>query len=157
MFGFGNKDGEEKKKSNIPSSTMLTIRAIIGGYLVYLAYDLFTTRDGNISFPLLVLICIVFAVVGGAACIHGVYCLYKGIYDGGKNDPNKEPEIVDVTANDAGYMDVSETEAIVETDAEAETDAVAETGNRPTPKASPDSKFPDIKALMKNVDEGEDE
>lgn len=69
----------------------LILRLVMGGYLVYLAYDLFQTCQGEGIF---IAAAVLFALAGGALFIHSLLTLVRsGIF---QNTPptehGKEPE-----------------------------------------------------------------
>ncbi len=74
----------EEKKSAYPTQTILTIRAIVGGYVMYLAYQIIMS-DGEIS-PWMWAAIAVFIVAGSALVITSVKHFICGEYEGGKKD-----------------------------------------------------------------------
>lgn len=83
--GFGS--GNEKQERKMPTSAMLFLRLAIGGYLLYLAYQLFVDRaTGSIALPVLIPILIVFTVAGLIIVVISLGDLTKGRYQGGHGE-----------------------------------------------------------------------
>ena len=79
-----NNDNAEKEKKNYPTQMALTIRAIVGGYLVYLAYQLITSESETT--PLIWAAIAVFIIAGAGLVIMSVKHYIAGEYEGGKKD-----------------------------------------------------------------------
>ena len=60
-----------------PPQFSLLLRLLGGGYLVYLAYDLFKTSEGKMQF---IAAAVLFALVGGALFLHSLLTLVKSDY-----------------------------------------------------------------------------
>ena len=60
-----------------PPQASLLLRLLGGGYLVYLAYDLFKTSEGKMQF---IAAAVLFALVGGALFLHSLLSLVKSDY-----------------------------------------------------------------------------
>lgn len=60
-----------------PPQASLLLRLLGGGYLVYLAYDLFKTSEGKMQF---IAAAVLFALVGGALFLHSLLTLVKSDY-----------------------------------------------------------------------------
>ena len=72
-----------RRNSRFPTKIMLLIRVAIGGYLLYLCYSLYQTRDaGSISPALLAIILAVFVICAIAVIAHSAYLFMNGMYDG---------------------------------------------------------------------------
>ena len=56
----------EEEQNNYPSQTVLTIRAIVGGYVMYLAYQIITSDSEKTP---LIWAAVVFFIIAGAALI----------------------------------------------------------------------------------------
>ena len=67
-----------------PTQALLAIRALVGGYVLYLAYGLFTSKDELT--PLMWGAAIVFIVAGVALIVLSVKRFICGEYEGGKKD-----------------------------------------------------------------------
>lgn len=78
---------EETTKSPYPTQVVLSIRAIVGGYLVYLAYQIITSGN-EINIPMWIAVGI-FIVAGAALVIMSVKHFICGEYEGGKKDENR--------------------------------------------------------------------
>lgn len=74
-----------KKQQPTPPQGSLLLRLLGGGYLVYLAYDLF--RSGERKAAILIAAG-VFALVGGALFLHSLVTLVKSDYF--RNSPAEE-------------------------------------------------------------------
>lgn len=89
--------GEEKKKEwkYYPTRFTLGLRAMIGGYLVYTAYQLFQsiTHDaqGREKYFLAAFM-VGFALIGLGLLAYSIYNLKKGRYEGGPADDNERSE-----------------------------------------------------------------
>ncbi len=75
---------EEVKKNNYPTQVVLTIRTIVGAYVIYLAYQIITS--GSEITPLLWVAVAVFIVAGVGLVIMSVKHFICGEYEGGKKD-----------------------------------------------------------------------
>ena len=65
----------------------LVLRPLCGGYLIYLAYDLFKTSQGKVQF---LAAAGIFGLVGGALFLHSLLTLVKSDYF--RNPPPKDEE-----------------------------------------------------------------
>ncbi|MBR4168285.1 MAG: hypothetical protein IKR47_00985 [Lachnospiraceae bacterium] len=91
-----------RRNSRFPTKIMLLIRVAIGGYLLYLCYSLYQTRDaGSISPALLAIILAVFVICAIAVIAHSAYLFMNGMYEGGSAD-------IEVEDADADGADVSD-------------------------------------------------
>ena len=70
-----------------PPQFSLLLRLLGGGYLVYLAYDLFKTSEGKWQF---IAAAAVFGLVGGALFVHSLLTLVRSDYF--RNPPPKDEE-----------------------------------------------------------------
>lgn len=77
------------KKNNRRVSTvpMLMMRIVVGAYLLYLAYQVFTLSDTEINRTLLICFSVLFLVGGVISAFMGLKDLIKGVYVGGPMDP----------------------------------------------------------------------
>ncbi len=75
---------ELQKANNYPTQVVLTIRAIVGGYVFYLAYQIITS-DSEVT-PLMWAAVILFFVAGAGLVIMSVKHFICGEYEGGKKD-----------------------------------------------------------------------
>lgn len=102
-------DNKDKKKKYLPNQSMLAIKAVLGGYLVYLAYDVMSTEILTGPRLGITLFCILFVIAGIVLVITTVRSFIKGEYIGGKADftedeyekENNQP-IIDDDANNNG-------------------------------------------------------
>lgn len=87
-------DNENKKSTKIVfTQGQLVMRMIVGGYLDYLAYDLFKQRAASSMKPVVMWIFIVFFTVIGTYFLGKALYLYIiGAYKGGKLDPGEDEE-----------------------------------------------------------------
>lgn len=74
----------ERPHPNYPTQTVLTIRAIVGAYVLYLAYQIITSGD-VISIPMWIGVA-VFLIAGTGLVAISVKHLICGEYEGGKKD-----------------------------------------------------------------------
>ena len=80
-----NSDTKESKGGkSYPTQTLLAIRALVGGYVLYLAYGLFTSKDELT--PLMWGAAILFIVAGVALVVLSIKHFVCGEYEGGKRD-----------------------------------------------------------------------
>ena len=80
----------EEKKNNFPTQAVLTIRAIVGGYVIYLAYQIITSGN-EISAWMWAAIAL-FIVAGTGLVVTSVKHFICGEYEGGKcckGEPSK--------------------------------------------------------------------
>lgn len=75
---------EPEKKTNYPTQAVLTIRAIVGGYVLYLAYQIITS-DSKVTVPMWLAVGL-FIVAGSGLVIMSVKHFICGEYEGGKKD-----------------------------------------------------------------------
>lgn len=75
---------EPEKKTNYPTQMALTIRAIVGGYVVYLAYQIITSKNA-LTVPMWIAAG-VFIVAGIGLVILSIKHYICGEYEGGKKD-----------------------------------------------------------------------
>ena len=80
------EEKNDKNNKNYPSQTVLTIRAIVGGYVIYLAYQIITSKSETT--PLMWAAIVLFIVAGSALVIMSVKHFICGEYEGGKKDEN---------------------------------------------------------------------
>ncbi len=91
-----------RRNSRFPTKIMLLIRVAVGGYLLYLCYSLYQTRDaGSISPALLAIILAVFVICAIAVIAHSAYLFMNGMYEGGSADI----EVEDADADGADGSD----------------------------------------------------
>ena len=79
-----------KKQQYLQSQSMLIIKAFLGGYLLYLAYDVISTEVLMETRMGIVLLCILFVVAGIVLVVMSVRSLIRGEYIGGKEDLTEE-------------------------------------------------------------------
>lgn len=80
------------QSSQKPPQFSLLLRLLGGGYLVYLAYDLFKNGQGN---WFVYAAAAVFALVGGALFIHSLLTLVKSDYFRNSPPPQDEKKTED--------------------------------------------------------------
>ncbi|HOO28289.1 MAG TPA: hypothetical protein PLU43_07475 [Lachnospiraceae bacterium] len=83
-----------KKKRNRVPTQMNYLRIVVGGYLVYLAYDIFRLRDTQASdYWLMMLFVLLFTIFGGVIVIFSLkHLIKKEYYDPNNMDIEDEPE-----------------------------------------------------------------
>ncbi len=112
----------KRNGSKLPTKGMLTIRVVVGGYLMYLAYSLFT--DSGSSMPRWQIVAFsAFFVIAGAAIIGlTAYLYFNGMYEGGKWDvPEEEDESSD---DSASVVDTEAVEVVSEEEKASEEERV---------------------------------
>ena len=77
---------EDEKKKTYPTQTVLTIRAIVGAYVFYLAYQIATSEDAK-SIPMWIVV-VLFFIAGAGLVIMSVKHFIRGEYEG-KNDEKR--------------------------------------------------------------------
>ena len=80
---FANSERISMEKNQ----TRIFLRLLGGGYLVYLAYDLIKSSEGQAKF---IVIAILFGLVGGALFLHSLLTLVKSDYF--RNTPEDDPK-----------------------------------------------------------------
>ena len=75
---------EPKKNNNYPTQMALTIRGIVGAYVIYLAYQLMTSKDELTA--LMWAAVVLFIVAGSGLVILSLKHYITGEYEGGKKD-----------------------------------------------------------------------
>ena len=75
---------KDSGQSNYPTQLALGIRAIVGAYVLYLAYQI-STSDNEVTVPMWIAVA-VFVVAGAALVIMSVKHYISGEYEGGKKD-----------------------------------------------------------------------
>lgn len=75
---------KDNKKKSYPTQLVLTIRTIVGVYVVYLAYQIITSGDEK-SIPIWAAV-VLFIVVGSGLAIMSIKHFICGEYEGGKKD-----------------------------------------------------------------------
>lgn len=81
------------KGTGNPSQISLILRLLGGGYLLYLAWSLLGTADGNTIY---ILMAVFFALVGAVLLLHTLLKISRGEYTGptppadGESDKNEE-------------------------------------------------------------------
>lgn len=81
-----NENKDKKQKNSLPNQAMLGIRAVVGGYLVYLAYDILSTESVTVPRVGILLFSILFVIAGIVIVVTTVRSFIKGEYIGGKAD-----------------------------------------------------------------------
>lgn len=104
-----NNNKNKKPKNSLPNQSMLAIRAVVGGYLVYLAYDILSTESVTVPRIGMIIFCILFVVAGIVLIVTTVRSFVKGEYIGGKADYTEDEyeeeinqPIIDDNADDNG-------------------------------------------------------
>ncbi|MCR5267733.1 MAG: hypothetical protein K6E16_04385 [Lachnospiraceae bacterium] len=89
-----------KNNSRFPTKIMLLIRVAVGGYVLYLSWQLFSTRDtGNMHPALLAVILALFVICSLSVIIHSAYLYMKGMYAGGPADVEVEDSVEEAEQN----------------------------------------------------------
>ena len=76
--------------TNNPSQISLILRLLGGGYLLYLAWSLLGTADGNTIY---ILMAVFFALVGAVLLLHTLLKISRGEYTGPTPPVDGESEI----------------------------------------------------------------
>ena len=79
-------ESETEKGKKYPPQMSLTIRAIVGAYVLYLAYQI-ATSDSEVTIPMWIAVG-VFVVAGAGLVIMSIKHFICGEYEGGKKDNN---------------------------------------------------------------------
>ena len=116
-----------RRNSRFPTKIMLLIRVAVGGYLLYLCYSLYQTRDaGSISPALLAIILAIFVICAIAVIAHSAYLFMNGMYEGGSADI----EVEDADADGADGRDGADAGDDTPTGSRRENDKASD-GNDP--------------------------
>ena len=83
----GEESAAEGKKSSYPTQVALGIRAVVGAYVVYLAYQLFTSK--NEMTPVMWAAAVLFIVAGVALIGFSIKHYVCGEYEGGRQDKDE--------------------------------------------------------------------
>ncbi len=117
------------RKTKFPTQAMLTIRVVVGGYVLYLAYTLIRDRATSTMPKWALITSLIIFIVGGIGVIaHSVYLYIKGMYVGGKADVEEEivQEAEKTPAIEADVTPVAEDADVTPVD---EADVTPETGS----------------------------
>ena len=76
------EDNTDKKKS-YPTQMMLAIRALVGGYVLYLAYGLIRSNEKT---PLIYAFIVLFVIAGILLIALSIRHYIRGEYEGGSSD-----------------------------------------------------------------------
>ena len=89
-----NKDSDKKEKTGkvLPTQAMLFLRGFIGGYLMYLAYELIRDEGLVSPRPVIVIFAVLFVLAGGCVVAWVIRSFLRGEYIGGKADVSTEEE-----------------------------------------------------------------
>lgn len=107
------QENKNPKKEPLPTSQLtLLVRALLGGYLLYVAYDLFFHGTGA---AISMVAAVVFAAVGVLLLVFSVRRIFNGDYDlvdsqGQRIEPDELPE----EDEDAGFASAEELKAFGE-------------------------------------------
>ena len=93
---------ESKTGKSYPTQTLLAIRALVGGYILYLAYGLFTSKDELT--PLMWGAAIVFIVAGVALVVLSVKHFICGEYEGGRGSKEGPEDREDSLLHDEHHL-----------------------------------------------------
>lgn len=107
------QENKKPKKEPLPTSQVtLLVRALLGGYLLYVAYDLLFHGTGA---AISIIAAVVFAVVGVLLLVFSVRRIFNGDYDlvdsqGHRIEPDDLPE----DDEEAGFSSAEELQAFGE-------------------------------------------
>ena len=85
------------KGTGNPSQISLILRLLGGGYLLYLAWSLLGTADGNTVY---ILMAVFFALVGAVLLLHTLLKISRGEYTGPTPPADGESEINEDESHD---------------------------------------------------------
>lgn len=110
------KEAPNKKVNNLPTQTVLIIRAVVGAYLLYVAYQLLTSKDSSMERWTVLIFVVVFALFGVFVIGFTIYIYAKGLYVGGKADIEIEdaPDEPDVDTSGSIEADKFSTEGAID-------------------------------------------
>ena len=83
--------------TNNPSQISLILRLLGGGYLLYLAWSLLGTADGNTIY---ILMAVFFALVGAVLVLHTLLKISRGEYTGPTPPADGESELNEDESHD---------------------------------------------------------
>lgn len=89
-----NQKNNKKGRSGLPTHMGLVFRTVAGGYLLYLAYSIYSSADEiqgaeKIAFTGAI---ILFAVIGAVIIFSSLRAMQRGEYEGGAGDHRKDEE-----------------------------------------------------------------
>ncbi|MBR6452343.1 MAG: hypothetical protein IKS87_06525 [Lachnospiraceae bacterium] len=117
------------KRTGFPTQAMLTIRVVVGGYVLYLAYTLIRDRETSTMPSWALILSLIVFIAGGVGVIaHSAYLYFKGMYAGGKADTGSDEDGTDV--NTEASETQADVKAIEAAGTEADVNAVEAGGNR---------------------------
>ena len=85
------------KGTGNPSQISLILRLLGGGYLLYLAWSLLGTADGN---TVCILMAVFFALVGAVLLLHTLLKISRGEYTGPTSPADGESELKEDESHD---------------------------------------------------------
>ena len=85
------------KGTGNPSQISLILRLLGGGYLLYLAWSLLGTADGN---PVYILMAVFFGLVGAVLLLHTLLKISRGEYTGPTPPADGESELNEDESHD---------------------------------------------------------
>jgi len=84
-----------------PTQMNLYLRIVVGGYLVYLAYDIFKLRDTQAAeYWVMMLFVLLFTVAGAVFAAISIKSLIKKEYYDPNNDSGESEQIIDASSED---------------------------------------------------------
>lgn len=95
--GAEDNGAPARKINNLPTQTVLIIRAVVGAYLLYVAYQLLTSKDSSMERWAVLIFVAVFTLFGVFVIGFSIYLYAKGLYVGGKADVEIDTEPEDVS------------------------------------------------------------
>ena len=97
--------------SRFPTKMNLIVRALVGGYLLYLSYGLYRDRGvGDIKPVPLALIIAAFTIIGVGLIVYSAYLYMKGKYAGGSADIEVEEKDQSAQQMDDSTLDFKDAE-----------------------------------------------
>lgn len=110
----------EKKKKVFTTQTSLSIRIIVGAYILYNMYQIYTSDSEKSVF--IIVMMILLSVVSLALIVFSVKNFIMGEYVGGKADKSQEEEMPEIaeTAEDVDFTETAEDANVTETAKDAD-------------------------------------
>ena len=85
---------EKKRRSGLPTQMGLIFRIVAGGYLIYLAYSIYTgsgSIEGGEKIAFIAAI-VIFVIVGAVIVLQSLRAMQRGEYVGGAADSGKNED-----------------------------------------------------------------
>ncbi len=107
-MGINNKKQDDKKQV-LPNQAMLFLRGFIGGYLIYLAYELIRDESRTAPRMIVIIFSIIFVIAGIFILVWMIRSWIRGEYVGGKADISVDEEYTEYEEETTESMIIEKT------------------------------------------------